>query len=94
MRSLKGWIILLVIMLFPVLALSGQTKEKENQGFFGSILLGGGVAAGKPSGLKVTDDNKKISSLNKRKTGTAKATPVKRPESQWLISLNLANGTL
>ncbi len=65
MGSLKGWIIVFVLILFPVLALAGQTQEDENQGFFGSVFLGGGVASGKPSGLKATDDNKRISSLNK-----------------------------
>ena len=57
MGSLNGWSILLIIMLIPVLALSGQTKEKDKHGFFVSILLGGGVAAGNPCGLEVTDDN-------------------------------------
>ena len=45
MGSLNGWSILLIIMLIPVLALSGQTKEKDKHGFFGSILLGYGVAS-------------------------------------------------
>ena len=66
MRSLKGWTILLIIMLFPVLVLAGQSQEKDKNGFFGSILLGGGVAAGKPSGLEVVDDNRKIHTLNER----------------------------
>ncbi|MCG8549690.1 MAG: DUF2860 domain-containing protein [Desulfobacterales bacterium] len=66
MGSLKGWIIVLILILFPLPVLAGQTQENENQGFFGSVFLGGGVAAGNPSGLKATDDNKRISSLNKQ----------------------------
>lgn len=64
MKSLKGWTILLVMVLFPVLVMAGQTEEKDKNGFFGSILLGGGVASGKPSQLEVTDDNKKIDTLH------------------------------
>ena len=76
MGSLKGWSILLIIMLIPVLALAGQTKEKDKHGFFGSILLGGGVAVGKPSGLEVTDDNKKISTLYERSDSQKRAIPL------------------
>ena len=68
MGSLKGGAILMVIMLIPALALAGQTREKEKDeyGFFGSILIGGGVATGKPNGLEAVDDNKKISTLDER----------------------------
>ena len=72
----KSWAILLVIILIPVLALAGQTKEEDKNGFFGSILLGGGVAAGKPSGLEVTDDNKKISTLHERSDRENRAIPL------------------
>nr|WP_319394633.1 DUF2860 family protein [uncultured Desulfobacter sp.] len=57
---------LLLILLIPSLAPAGQTKEDDKYGFFGSILLGAGVAASKPSGLTVTDDNKKIDTLHDR----------------------------
>ena len=72
MGSLKGGSIFLIIMLIPVLALAGSNQEtnkhqeNDENGFFGSILIGGGVATGKPSGLEVVDDNKKISTLDER----------------------------
>ncbi len=72
MGSLKGGSIFLIIVLIPVLALAGSIqetnkhKENDKNGFFGSILIGGGVATGKPSGLEVVDDNKKISTLDER----------------------------
>lgn len=62
--------------LIPVLALVGQTKEKDKHGFFGSILLGGGVAVGKPSELEVTDDIKKISTLYERSDNQKRAIPL------------------
>ena len=72
MVSLKGWPILLIVMLIPVLALAGSNQEtnkhqeNDKNGFFGSILIGGGCETGKPSGLEVVDDNKKISTLDER----------------------------
>lgn len=75
MGSFKGWTILLIIMLFPILALAGPTKEKDEHGFFGSIFTGGGVAAGKPGGLEVVEDNKKMNALNERADRQNQAIP-------------------
>lgn len=64
MGSLKGWAIVLVIIVFPVSALAGQANEQDKSGFFGNVLLGGGFTSGKPSQLEVTDDNEKIHTLD------------------------------
>jgi len=61
------YVLLLILTFFPALALA-QPDEQEKVGFFGSIAIGGGWTSGKSSQLDVTDDNKRINSLDERAT--------------------------
>jgi hypothetical protein len=58
------WLLLMVLM-FPV-QVPAQEDEPERSGFLGNIMLGGGLAAGRPSQLEVTDDNEVINGLDER----------------------------
>jgi hypothetical protein len=48
----------------------------DHEGFFGNIVVGGGMAAGRPSQLEVTDDNKTLSRLDERADRYSEAIPV------------------
>lgn len=65
---------LLVLFSVPALAVA-QDDEQAQSGFYGDILLGGGLVTGKPSQLEVTDDNEIIDGLDERSESYSEAIP-------------------
>ena len=84
MKSNTVWCVLLIMTFFPAVALA-QPEEREKGGFFGNIVLGGGFAAGRPSQLHVTDDNKKIDSLNEKAVRQERGIPFYMGEIGYII---------
>ncbi len=76
--------LLFMVLMFPV-QVPAQEDEPERGGFFGNIMLGGGLAAGRPSQLEVTDDNEIINGLDERVERYSEAIPVIMAEIGYAI---------
>ena len=75
MKKMGCLCLLFMVLIFPV-QVPAQEDEPERGGFFGNIILGGGLASGKPSQLEVTDDNEIINGLDERVENYSEAIPV------------------
>jgi hypothetical protein len=59
-------LVLLLLLMHPPLVSFAQSEMNEHEGFFGNIVIGGGMAFGRPSQLDVTDDNSTLKGLDER----------------------------
>lgn len=77
-----------ICMLFVLIG-SGQVAAQENDpkngGFFGNILLGGGMAAGRPSKLYAVEGNEVITSLDGPAEHYSEAIPFIMAELGYVI---------
>lgn len=74
MRRILCTFLMLVLFSMPGLAVA-QDDEQAQGGFYGDIILGGGLVTGKPSQLEVTDDNEIIDGLDERAESMSEAFP-------------------
>ncbi|OEU65030.1 MAG: hypothetical protein BA867_04700, partial [Desulfobacterales bacterium S5133MH16] len=84
MKRIGCLCLLLIVLIVPV-QVEAQQDEPERGGFFGNIILGGGLAAGRPSQLEVTDDNEIINGLDERVEHYSEAIPVIMAEIGYAI---------
>ncbi|MBC2717141.1 MAG: DUF2860 family protein [Desulfobacteraceae bacterium] len=84
MKQIGCLCLLLVVLIVPV-QVAAQEDEPERGEFFGNIMLGGGLAAGRPSPLEVTDDNEIINGLDERAEHYSEAIPVIMAEIGYAI---------
>ena len=84
MKRIGCLCLLLIVLIVPV-QVEAQQDEPERGGFFGNIILGGGLASGKPSQLEVTDDNEIINRLDERVESYSEAIPVIMAEIGYAI---------
>lgn len=73
---MKRSVITVILILVALLPLDVAAQEDDEPGIFGNIILGGGWKGGRASNLEVTDDNKRIDSLDDRGDYKNEATPV------------------
>ncbi len=86
MKKIGCLCLLLVVLIVPV-QVTAQEDEPERGGFFGNIILGGVLFAGRPSQLKVTDDNEIINGLDERAEHYSEAIlPIKAEIGYAIIS--------
>ena len=84
MKRIGCLCLMLVVLIVPV-QVEAQQDEPERGGFFGNIILGGGLASGKPSQLEVTDDNEIINGLDERVENYSEAIPFIMAEIGYAI---------
>jgi opacity protein-like surface antigen len=73
-------------LLVVLLAGAAIAENEEESGFFGNLTIGGGYAAGRPSQLEVTDDNKVLVNLNDRVETYLEAVPVLMAEFGYVFA--------
>ncbi len=75
----------MALAFVPAVAFA-QMDEVEKGGFFGNLVLGGGISAGRPSQLHVTDENRNIDSLNEKAVRQERGIPFIMGELGYYIT--------